>query len=434
MNPLETSGTATPNEQLSSGTKTPGRQYLSAGGRPGGSRTGSETPSHRIENEPGYTTPVFSGKLAQQKLVETKLASSGFIPRNLVSGEVGWFYENLGIDDTYFANESQDVIAADNPKCLNKDGKTDIRLVSDKSFLEKASENTLDVYQNVMWNVENRFGPVIEMFEVEGTRERRVVIGYKMGGTKNFFSALSDLYHFYGLFSARKYVEQFANGVTIISLYLNPLPQSSAPPIESTIFQVIKEASLLYCLPENPFFRTQPTSADPSVISPQGGLGHAVQEATYAYCGWVFAQHFCNRLGSSYHKLKTVLDENDANHAEVLNDIKTRFREETYTRQSIMDVIFAHPDLIRLLYVNFAMEHYPASEEEASKLVPTLSYQRLQTHQYLSYDDLRAKLRKSVPNKHELAVLEAFLEFNRHILKTNFYQPTKVALSFRLNP
>ncbi|KAG9051658.1 NAD-dependent glutamate dehydrogenase [Tulasnella sp. UAMH 9824] len=546
MSASEPSGTATPNDgQLNSGTKTPGRQYLSAGGRPGGSRTGSETPSHRIENEPGYTTPVFSGKLAQQKLVETKLASSGFIPRNLVAGEVGWFYENLGIDDTYFANESQDVIAdhiialfgakllaytkrdpaqlvidlekiteegqegkegavfihtsepgkssttgpgsqcerridaryldnstvekayrletyrsagqvsqtapqqlrcyfvsrcefptppTDNPKCLNKDGKTDIRLVSDKSFLEKASENTLNVYQDVMWNVEGRFGPVIEMFEVEGTRERRVVIGYKMGGTKNFFSALSDLYHFYGLFSARKYVEQFANGVTIISLYLNPLPQSSAPPIESTIFQVIKEASLLYCLPENPFFRTQPTGADPSVVTPQHSLGHAVQEATYAYCGWIFAQHFCNRLGSAYHKLKTVLDESDATHAEVLNNIKTRFREETYTRQSIMDVIFAHPDLIRLLYVNFAMEHYPASEEEASKLVPTLSYQRLQTNQYLSYDDLKAKLRKSVPNKHELAVLEAFLEFNRHILKTNFYQPTKVALSFRLNP
>jgi glutamate dehydrogenase len=42
-----------------------------------------------------------------------------------------------------------------------------------------------------------------------------VLIG-RMGGTKKFFSALSDLYHFYGLYSARKYVEQFANGVTII--------------------------------------------------------------------------------------------------------------------------------------------------------------------------------------------------------------------------
>jgi glutamate dehydrogenase len=94
--------------------------------------------------------------------------------------------------------------------------KIDIRSVSDKVFLEKASENTLEVYQNIMWSVEGRFGPVIKFFEVEGTREHRVVIGYKMGTTKHFFSALSHLYHFYSLYSARKYVEQFSNGVTII--------------------------------------------------------------------------------------------------------------------------------------------------------------------------------------------------------------------------
>lgn len=79
----------------------------------------------------------------------------------------------------------------------------DIRRISDKSFLEKASDNTLEIYQNVLNEVARRSGPVIEMFEVEESRERRVVIGYKMGTTQGFFSALSDLYHFYGLFSAR---------------------------------------------------------------------------------------------------------------------------------------------------------------------------------------------------------------------------------------
>lgn len=38
-----------------------------------------------------------------------------------------------------------------------------------------------------MWNVESRYGPVIEVFEVEGTRERRLVIGYRMGDTSGFF-------------------------------------------------------------------------------------------------------------------------------------------------------------------------------------------------------------------------------------------------------
>ncbi|CCM05749.1 uncharacterized protein FIBRA_07981 [Fibroporia radiculosa] len=305
----------------------------------------------------------------------------------------------------------------------SSDGKTDIRTVSDPVFLEKASENTLEIYQRVMWNVESRYGPVIEVFEVEGSRERRLVIGYKMGGTSKFFSALSNLYHFYSLYSARKYVEQFSNGITIISLYLNPLPSSNAPPIEHSIFQVMREASLLYCLPDNPFFYP---GADPS-------RGHAVQEATYAYCGWVFAQHFCNRLGPAYLQLRNILDESNPSHAEVLNDIKMRFREETFTRESIAEVIHRHGDLINMLYVNFAMVHYPPSDQ-ASNLMPTLSYQRLQTHLPLSDQELYDKIRKAVHNKHELQVLESLLIFNKHVLKTNFYQPTKVALSFRLAP
>lgn len=234
-----------------------------------------------------------------------------------------------------------------------------------------------------MWNVEARFGPVIEVFEVEGTRERRIVIGYKMGNTSTYFryvdppikgstyllrrSALSNLYHFYSLYSARKYVgkstrrcqrdimlileiEQFSNGITIISLYLRPLPSSNAPPIEHSIFQVTKEASLLFCLPDNPYFQAKSAAS------------HAVQEATYASqylillqynvilisidCGWIFAQHFCNRLGTAYLQLKNVLDENDTTHAEVLNNIKRRFREETFTRESIAQVIHAYPELV----------------------------------------------------------------------------------------
>jgi glutamate dehydrogenase len=44
-------------------------------------------------------------------------------------------------------------------------------------FLEKASEDTLEIYRSIMWNVELRYGPIIEVFEVKGTRERRLVVG-----------------------------------------------------------------------------------------------------------------------------------------------------------------------------------------------------------------------------------------------------------------
>ncbi|KAL4080785.1 NADH-dependent glutamate dehydrogenase [Scleroderma citrinum] len=487
----------------------------------GSSKAASEASLQRVQNLPGYTTPVFKGKEEQRAKVQAAVAAKGFIPRELVTNEVNWFYSHLGIDDTYFQNESVSVISdhilalfgakvlsftkhdpnklvidlekidekgngatfihtsapgltstegpgatcesridtlyLDNstpakcyrletyrstgsisatasqqlrcyfitkchfpsppPTSTRTDGKTDIRTVSDRSFLEKASENTLEIYQRIMWQVQSRYGPVMEVFEVEGSRERRIVIGYKMGSTSRFFSALSTLYHFYQLYSARKYVEQFSNGITIISLYLNPMPGSSAPPIEHSIVQVMKEASLLYCLPDNPFFLNALNTK------------HAVQEATYAYCGWVFAQHFCNRLGPAYLHLKNILDESNPAHAEVLNDIKRRFREETFTRESIAQVIHAHSELIRLLYVNFAMIHYPAADD--ASLMPTLSYQRLQTTQPLTDEELYDKIRRSVPSKQDLQVLEAFLIFNK---RTNFYQPTKVALSFRLAP
>ncbi|OAX40431.1 NAD-specific glutamate dehydrogenase [Rhizopogon vinicolor AM-OR11-026] len=488
-------------------------------------RAKSEAGLQRVQNLPGYTTPVFKGKEEQRTKVQVDVAKKGFIPRELIAREVDWFYSQLGIDDTYFQTESPSVISdhilalfgakvlaytkhdvnqlvidlekidekgngatfihtslpgvtategpsatcelridslyLDNstpsncyrletyrstgvissiapqqlrcyfitkcnfsstqPPSARTDGRTDIRAVSDTAFLERASPYILEVYQKIMWQVEGRYGPVMEVFEVEGTRERRLVIGYKMGGTSRFFSALSHLYHFYQLYSARKYVEQFSNGITIISLYLNPMPESTAAPIEHSILQVMKEASLLYCLPDNPFFLDSVNS------------GHAVQEASYAYCGWVFAQHFCNRLGPAYLHLKNILDESNPSHAEVLNDIKRRFREETFTRESIALVIHAHPELIHLLYVNFAMSLYPAMSG-TSQLSPTLSYQRLQTTQPLSDSELYDKLRRTVQNKQDLQVLESFLIFNKHVLKTNFYQQTKVALSFRLAP
>ena len=82
---------------------------------------------------------------------------------------------------------------------------------------------------------------------------------------------------------------------------------------------------MLYCLPDKPFFGRNPAASG-------GVCGHAVQETTYAYACWIFAQHFCNRLGPAYLALCGLIDETNATHAEVLNNIKRRFREETFTR------------------------------------------------------------------------------------------------------
>lgn len=82
----------------------------------------------------------------------------------------------------------------------------DIKQIADKRFLSKATEQTCQSYEKLIRNVLQRSGPVIEVYEVKGTQEHRLLIGYRQQSTQGFFSGMSDLYHFYDLYSIRKYV------------------------------------------------------------------------------------------------------------------------------------------------------------------------------------------------------------------------------------
>lgn len=303
---------------------------------------------------------------------------------------------------------------------------TNLDIIGEKRFLQKATKNTRDIYQGIMTVAVKRTGPVIEMFEVEGSREKRLVIAYRQGSAMGFFSALSDLYHYYGVTSSRKYVEQFSNGITVMSIYLRPLPPSSAsaryPPIEASIHQIMKEVSLLYCIPQNKF---------------QGHFASgrlSLQETIYAHCVWVFVGHFLNRLGSEYASLASLLDGNNSVHVEMLSKIKRRLRAETFTSDYILEIINRYPDLVRSLYLNFANAHYVQTRGEQDDFIPTLSYLRLKVDRLLNDDELKTLISKAVANEHDEMVMTAFRVFNSAVLKTNFYTPTKVALSFRLKP
>ncbi|CAG8821126.1 2147_t:CDS:1, partial [Racocetra fulgida] len=59
-----------------------------------------------------------------------------------------------------------------------------------------------------------------------------------------------------------------------------------------------------------------------------------------------------------YTSLASAMDPNDPVHIEVLNKIKKRLRSDTFTREYILEIIKMYPDLIRLLYINFALTHY----------------------------------------------------------------------------
>ncbi|QIW95013.1 hypothetical protein AMS68_000531 [Peltaster fructicola] len=303
-------------------------------------------------------------------------------------------------------------------------GETDIEKLGDERFLQKTTKHTKRLYQEIMTKTISRTGPVIDIYDVEGVREKRLVIGFKQGSAHGLFTALSDLYHYYGLTSSRKYVEQFSNGTTIMSLYLRPAPNvmTKHPPIEASIHQIAKEVSLLYCIPHNKFMQQFST----------GRL--SLQESIYAHCVWIFVQHFLNRLGNEYKLLVSVLDKANTVHAELLSTLKKRLRAETFTPEYIHEIIDQYPDLIHPLYLSFANAHYVQTRGDQDDFLPTISYQRLQMDRVLSDDELKALISKTTINDHHNVVMTAFRVFNAAVLKSNFYTPTKVALSFRLKP
>ena len=56
----------------------------------------------------GYVAPVFEGKEKQMEAVMDGVEEKGFIPPDFVESETTWFYNELGIDDMYFATETVD--------------------------------------------------------------------------------------------------------------------------------------------------------------------------------------------------------------------------------------------------------------------------------------------------------------------------------------
>jgi glutamate dehydrogenase len=302
---------------------------------------------------------------------------------------------------------------------------TNIDVIGDKRFLQKATKNTLRIYQEILEVASSRTGPVIEFFDIEGSRDKRLVVAYKQGSALGLFSALSDLYHYYGLTTSRKYVEQFSNGYTVMSLYLRQLPGAAAskhPNIEASIHQIIKEVSLLYCIPQTKFQTLFATSR------------LSLQETVYAHCVWVFVTHFLNRLGNEYTALANILNVENSAHAELLSKLKRRLRAETFTADYILEIITTYPELVHTLYLSFAKTHYVQTRGEQDDFIPTLSYLRLTFDKVQTDEELTETINKAAINEHHAMVMDSFRIFNNCVLKTNFFTPTKVAISFRLNP
>lgn len=444
----------------------------------------------------GYHATEFSGKQQQMEKVMDAIDASGLVPEALIEQEVAFFYQQLGIEDTYFASESIDNIASnilalysakvaaeasgeeatfvhhkkitddhavyfetgndnvfekeiddqffdnttdastyrmesfnstltsgESVKChfvykndfTKVDAGSSIDSISDNTFAKIASTYTKTLYSEVLQELDSTEGPVIKHYTLAANGEVRIVIGFKRGTSQRYNSALSTLAKYYGITINRKYIENFSDGHSIISMYLSNTNGLIGSDI--TTFQLTKEASLLYTVPNNKFYYKFESGE------------WSIQECIYAHCGVIFVSHFLNRLGPEFQSLKELLlTSASPKNLELVSKIKERFTSETFSESYIIETVDSNAGLVRQLFKNFVDVHYTSKS-----IVKTLSYQRVAQVEGIHDDDHFEKLLSDVPfNSHQL-VLRALYSFNKSILKTNFFITSKIALSFRLD-
>ena len=280
---------------------------------------------------------------------------------------------------------------------------TDIERIGDENLLLTMSEATKARYQMMVDTANAALGPVIAFIDRPKRGSMNLLVAYRRGSTHSYFSAIFDLLHAYGIPSDRSYVEQFANGIVLYSIHI---PRSTP---KGVLENLKEDLSLFYALP-----RTSLTS-----LFRSGKL--TAQEVTYAYVALRFACQFLTRYRETYAALAPAFRD-DPVKLGLLGRMRQRLSKDTFTQERVTETIRAFPEAIKLLYKDFHDNHY----------IPEDAPPR-------SYDEtggaaLRRILLKTTATQIDLDVLEAFLDFNRHVTKTNFYRSSKIALSFRLDP
>lgn len=282
----------------------------------------------------------------------------------------------------------------------------DINKLADKRFLERAGDNLKAIYQRCLIEASHQMVPAFDTetwVEPDGSKMARLVIAYKTGATHSYFSTIADVYRAHGLFSSRKYVEFFANGIVILGFYLQQLSNKMDGSFEDKIKRCVDDASMHFVLPR--------TSLSPmlknALLSPQ--------EISYAYAAWKFTFHFLHRLPEAYTVVANSLRLKDPVSLSRLEQLRNTMKFNTYTESQILEAILSSASIVRRLFENFSNLHGTKNASASEE------------------GDIMSYVRKSVVSEQALVIFSMFATFNRHVLRTNFFQPKKAALAFRLD-
>jgi len=277
---------------------------------------------------------------------------------------------------------------------------TDLQKIACRLFLRTATKETQQRYQDILSRAQGWETPLIDVSGKQETRETRIMVAINRESNSRFFSNVSDVINSHNLVSNRKFVEQFANGKTVYTFYLDEIHD------EKLVRDLIEDISLVYVIPESAL----------SELFRKGNL--SAQETVFGLSAWSFTHQFLSEYNEEYVQLRDHL-RNSPELLGILRNLKTMLAKTAYDEAKIWDALVQNQDYLKKAYKLFDRKFNPFVKQHNIK-------------------DRLAKLKQEITRNIGIEIdRNIFLmicQFIEAILRTNFYKSNKTSIAFMYDP
>lgn len=297
--------------------------------------------------------------------------------------------------------------------CANPDpSELDLSKLLDKDFyLNKRNTITEQIYNNLNKKlVQSKTGLGLEInIEPRQNTVYRLDIAFKRGYFHaDLYSRIGDTITLYDLYSKSKYIDPLSNNVCILTAFLTSLPKAQSTleaPLEQRIQNLVNDIKLTTIIPESNITHL---TLDRTLT---------IHEAAYSYCVSIFIQHFSGGVGPFVVTVDNLAKNQHVSPSE-LHEIKSKLKIQPYTSFRIYSAISQNIDIIKALYEEFRIRHDPKDNRDRLK--------------FAGNSPISQQI-KQLDNQEHADILLYFLRFNKYTLRTNFFKPDKLSLSFRFD-
>lgn len=289
---------------------------------------------------------------------------------------------------------------------IGKPAESDIKEVASVTFLRTKTEQIRQRYQSLLTASVAKISPLAQVYDTyrDGTTPVMFAFYQGAGTTTSYMLQLTELLKGNGLVANRKFIETFANGIIVFSLYIQPQANHL-----QRLDTLLKQFSMLHLVPE-------------STLT-QRFLGGDYTAEQYTYFSTVsrFVYYFLNKRSEEFDVLSKSL-KNDHMNLGRLRLLQTRLKREAVSQERILACIQNHSGVVFELFKDFHAQQTTAPTLIGDEYVPTLR------------KELLARIKNEATTVLDQQILTGLLTFNAHLLKSNFYTKNKAALAFRLDP